>query len=90
MALRHAFCNTETIDKRLKKMRGTPFVYFLYDIEGHLIYIGRSMNIYERLQTHKQYKEFDVTLLIVCESYRESVVLETKRIRKYKPFFNRR
>jgi len=61
MALRHAFCNTEVIDKRLKKMKGTPFVYFLYDIEGNLIYIGRSMNIYERLKTHKQYKEFDVT-----------------------------
>lgn len=90
MAIRHAFFEATTIDKRLEKLKGVHIVYFLYDIEGNLIYIGHTKNIYSRLNDHKKGKEFHVVLGIVCEDKNEADNLEKDRIRRYKPFFNKR
>ena len=90
MALNHAFIDAEEIDKGLQEFWHIPMVYFLYDVEGSLIYIGQTQDIYNRLKAHKQTKEFHVSLLIVCDSYWEAMELEKERIRRYKPFFNLR
>tara|TARA_Y100000361_G_scaffold122351_1_gene114570 strand:+ start:65 stop:922 length:858 start_codon:yes stop_codon:yes gene_type:complete len=60
-------------------------VYFLWE-DDHLIYVGRSKNLLRRMQSdnHVQINEPHIKYIsyIECNSYKETIQLETKYIKK--------
>ncbi|MGC8733457.1 MAG: GIY-YIG nuclease family protein [bacterium] len=70
-----------------------PGVYFFYDINNNIIYIGKAKNLKQRLLQHlHQSKELiSKTYKIdykVLNSEEEALITEAILIYKYKPFFN--
>lgn len=71
-------------------------VYFIYDWEGDLLYVGRSTNIASRLATHDASKDTKVYMeavsrvtYIPIEDSQERIDLEAALIRHIKPEWNR-
>lgn len=79
-----------------------PGVYIMKDGSGVVIYVGKAINIYNRVHQYFQtgaensrgWKIPSLVPLIakidfvVCASERDALILENKLIKKYKPFFN--
>ena len=79
-----------------------PGVYIMKDASGTVIYVGKAINIYNRVHQYFQtgaensrgWKIPSLVPLIakidfiVCVSERDALILENKLIKKYKPFFN--
>lgn len=74
-------------------------VYYFYDEKGRIIYIGKSLNIKQRVKSHfnsaeeKEQKIKNQTVNIdyqVTGSELLALLLESDEIKKYKPIFNRR
>lgn len=64
-------------------------VYFLFDEFDELIYIGQSINIFQRLQAHKNSTPGIKTVsYLVLNSPKEIDVIENVYIHYYKPKFN--
>jgi hypothetical protein len=74
--------------------RWRHFVYEAYDVSGMPLYIGRSMNLAQRLRVHQRTQPWwpEVASLLVsalpCMS--QSVIYEERRIRVAQPRCNRR
>ena len=62
-------------------------VYFLFN-NDNLIYIGKSINIFRRLNDHIKDKYFDNYSFIKCNTEQEADKLELEMIIKYKPKLN--
>ncbi len=74
-------------------------VYYFYDASGKLIYVGKSLNIRERvlshLNNHSDKKEQEMKNLLHSVHYQVTgselvaLLLESAEIKKYQPLFNR-
>ncbi len=74
-------------------------VYYFYDSQGNLIYIGKSKDIHQRVLTHlsnsQTRKAIEMRDKIADISWEETgselvaLLLESSEIKKYKPLFNR-
>lgn len=62
-------------------------VYFLFN-NDELIYIGKSINIFQRLQSHLKDKYFDSYSFFKCDSEDNATKLEKELIIKLKPKLN--
>jgi len=78
-----------------------PGVYRFYDAEGGLLYIGKSVNIRDRVlshfgQDHKNAKELDISHQLHQIEYQQTPsdfgaqMLENAEIKQHSPRFNRR
>ena len=65
-------------------------VYFLYKNDD-LVYIGQSINIFNRLYSHVENgKDFDFYSFVKCDTQKEAETFERYLINKYKPILNKR
>lgn len=75
--------------KRIKTWRA-PSLYFLINYEGlEIVYIGKSISIFNRLSEHKIRKEFSFVFVI---QYKDDALLdrhEKTMIACFKPKYNR-
>lgn len=74
-------------------------VYYLHDESGHIIYVGKSLNMYERIQQH--FRNQDTSKAIEMRNRTASVsyevtgsellalLLESDEIKKHNPSYNR-
>jgi predicted GIY-YIG superfamily endonuclease len=62
-------------------------VYFLFD-QDSLIYIGKSENVFRRLNDHIRNKFFNNYSFIKCNTEEDASRLEKELIIKYKPALN--
>lgn len=69
---------------------GTPCVYVLR-LHGVTVYVGRSINVRERMKNHKKSgNTYDDYEIYICESKKEMIDLEAVLIQQYRPVRNRR
>ncbi len=64
------------------------YIYKLYE-DDHLIYIGQSSSLYQRLKAHKRDKTFSKTEIYMCQFYQNPDHLEAWLINKYQPHLNK-
>ena len=93
---------TQTYPLPKEKMASIPSktgVYYFYDAQGNLIYIGKSKDIHQRVLTHlsnsQTKKAIEMRDKIADISWEETgselvaLLLESSEIKKHKPLFNR-
>ena len=88
------------IQEELKKLPQKPGVYLMKDADGHVIYVGKAINLKNRVRQYFQssrnqtiktqsmvpnIKEFEY---IVTDSEMEALLLECNLIKKYHPYYN--
>lgn len=77
----------------------SPGVYLMKDAKGHVIYVGKAIDLKKRVQTYIRDKDdrYQVKFLmarvadieiIVTDSEKEAFLLENTLIKKYKPRYN--
>lgn len=88
------------IDEELKKLPGSPGVYLMHDAHDDIIYVGKAINLrnrvrqYFRKSTNKTLKiEQMVSHIvrfeyIVTDSELEALILECNLIKQYRPKYN--
>ena len=86
---------------RVNKVPNKPGVYYFYDGDGELLYIGKSVNLKKRVmshfyQDHQNAKDLDMSRLIADVTYTVTnsdfgaQLLESQEIKRFSPPFNRR
>lgn len=88
------------IPEELKKLPQKPGVYLMKDEDGHVIYVGKAVNLKNRVRQYFQssknqntktrslvqnIREFEY---IVTDSEMEALLLECNLIKKYHPYYN--
>lgn len=88
------------IQEELKKLPQKPGVYLMKDEDGHVIYVGKAVNLKNRVRQYFQssqnqtvktrsmvphIREFEY---IVTDSEMEALLLECNLIKKYHPYYN--
>ncbi len=88
------------IQEELKKLPQKPGVYLMKDENGHVIYVGKAVNLKNRVRQYFQssrnqtvktrsmvpnIKEFEY---IVTDSEMEALLLECNLIKKHHPYYN--
>jgi len=83
----------------ISKLPEETGVYYLYDDRGELIYVGKSLNIRQRVQQHlgsvKTVRAGEMRSRVADVSYEITgseliaLLMETEEIKKSKPIFNR-
>lgn len=84
---RYEDINIEVLPKiEVKKIRG---IYFLFR-GNELVYIGSSINITSRIETHRiqKQKEFDSYRILELNGNINLIKVEARFIYKYKPIYN--
>lgn len=89
---------TEHIENKLKLLPSKPGCYLMKDINGNIIYVGKSKNLKNRVRSYfkskqigrraelvKEIRDFDI---ITVSSDKESFLLEITLIKKYQPYYN--
>ncbi len=82
----------------LKDIPKMPGVYFWYGQKGEVLYVGRAVNLKNRLSQYFQ-KRIDSRIsemvaqaqdlkFIICDSLLEAIILEAANIKKYWPKYN--
>lgn len=84
----------------LKELPDTTGVYYLFNDKNDVIYIGKSLNIRERVKTHllqcNTRRAIDMKNATVDVGYEETgsellaLLLESQEIKRLKPLYNRR
>lgn len=80
-------------ENRIKKMKkisrneNNKGIYFLYDADDELIYIGQSSDIRQRLSQHNN-KAWLYYKIIIINGYKERLDMEKRLIRYFKPEYN--
>lgn len=64
-------------------------IYFLYNKEKELLYIGQTSSLHKRLYVHMREKDFTYYNFIRIDDLNERLLIETHFISKYKPRFNK-
>jgi hypothetical protein len=83
-----SFTMTKTdINVSLMQDQNKFYVYILV-LNGQFVYIGRTSNLYSRMITHKNKKDFTDILLLEYNTYKETYKVETTLIKIYKPIHN--
>lgn len=92
--------NNFNIQEELKKLPGQPGVYIMHDEEDHIIYVGKAVNLKNRVRQYFQSSrnkgvkiEQMVTHIrrfeyIVTDSELEALVLECNLIKEHHPKYN--
>lgn len=89
---------TDHIENKLKLLPSKPGCYLMKDINGNVIYVGKSKNLKNRVRSYfkskqigrraelvKEIRDFDI---ITVSSDKESFLLEITLIKKYQPYYN--
>ena len=89
---------TEHIENKLKLLPDNPGCYLMKDVNGNVIYVGKSKNLKNRVRSYfkskqvgrraelvKEIRDFDI---ITVSSDKESFLLEITLIKKYQPYYN--
>ena len=88
------------IDEELKKLPDKPGVYLMKDDTGHIIYVGKAINLKNRVRQYfqqsknhsikvkKMVQHIDSFEYIITRSEVEALVLECNLIKKYDPKYN--
>lgn len=91
---------TEQIEEELKKLPTTPGVYIMQDAKGGVLYVGKAVNLrnrvrsYFRVSTKKTLKIQKMVSLIdhfdyiLTDTELEALVLENNLIKEYSPKYN--
>jgi len=64
------------------------FIYFLFDEENSLVYIGKTININKRIEDHIPNKRFS-SYSFICVDIDKLDNIERKLIKTYKPVLNK-
>lgn len=90
----------EELLSRIKKFPNKPGVYLMHDDKGDVIYIGKAKSLKKRVSSYFRHYGFASARLrklvesigdistIRTESEVEALILESKLIKLYQPFFN--
>lgn len=90
----------QSIQDTLKELPSISGVYFFYNIENTVIYIGKAINLRSRIQSYfrqnaslnsakrAMVKEIDHIEIKACDSEIEALILESHIIKKYNPKYN--
>jgi excinuclease ABC subunit C len=89
---------TQPLKKILATIPKMPGVYFWYGAKKEVLYVGRAINLKNRLSQYFQ-KNIDARIaemvaqacdlkFITCESLLEAIILEASNIKKYWPKYN--
>ena len=86
------------LKEKLKTLPHKPGVYLHKDIDGNIIYVGKAINLYNRVNSYfKGAHDYKTTKLvsnihdfdyIVTKSEKEALILEYNLIKEYDPKFN--
>ncbi len=88
------------LKKELKKLPHVPGVYLMHDSGDHIIYVGKAIDLYNRVHQYFQtgYKKSPKIQkmvshiawfeYIVCGSEIEALVLECNLIKEHRPHYN--
>lgn len=74
---------------KVKIINKIPCIYFLYNNERELLYIGQTNSLYKRLYTHANEKDFSYYNFIQISNLKERLLIESLFIFKYKPLLNK-
>ena len=85
--------------EKIAAILGKTGVYYFYDVQGNIIYIGKSKDIHQRVLTHfsnsQTKKAIQMRDKIADVSWEETgselvaLLLESSEIKKHKPLYNR-
>ena len=86
-------------EEKITSIPGKTGVYYFYDTQGNIIYIGKSKDIHQRVLTHfsnsQTKKAIEMRDRIADVSWEETgsemvaLLLESAEIKKHKPLYNR-
>lgn len=89
---------TELIENKLKLLPEKPGCYLMKDINGTVIYVGKSKNLKNRVRSYfkskqvgrrkelvKEIRDYDI---ITVSTDKEAFLLEITLIKKYQPYYN--
>lgn len=89
---------TELIENKLKLLPEKPGCYLMKDINGNVIYVGKSKNLKNRVRSYfkskqvgrrkelvKEIRDYDI---ITVSTDKEAFLLEITLIKKYQPYYN--
>ena len=65
----------------------TPGVYFFTNAKGERVYIGKAVNLHNRLRGHPMLEKADRVDWQEASSEIEALILESQLIKKYKPLY---
>lgn len=90
--------NTKIVQEKLKKLPKTPGVYLYRNDKGRIIYVGKAVNLKNRVssyfigehepKTEELVRNITDLEWIVAGSEIEALLLESELIKRYKPKFN--
>jgi excinuclease ABC subunit C len=91
--------NKKIVQEKLKELPKTPGVYLYRDKNRKIIYVGKAVNLKNRVSSYFRNKNQDVkTQALVsnienidwvnCDSEIEALILESELIKRYKPRYN--
>lgn len=88
----------ELVENKLKLLPEKPGCYLMKDINGTVIYVGKSKNLKSRVRSYfkskqvgrraelvKEIRDFDI---ITVSTDKEAFLLEITLIKKYQPYYN--
>ncbi|MCB2219253.1 MAG: GIY-YIG nuclease family protein [Bacteroidetes bacterium] len=91
--------NTSLDRELIRKLPHEPGVYYFYDSDGELIYVGKSKNIHDRVMSHLSNngtkRAIEMRNMIADIGYEKTgneliaLLLESDEIKKHLPRFNR-
>ncbi|WP_054742873.1 excinuclease ABC subunit UvrC [Cellulosilyticum ruminicola] len=88
------------IEEELKRLPEQPGVYLMKDVSGHIIYVGKAINLKNRVRQYfRASKNHSIKVIkmvqhivsfeyIITRSEVEALVLECNLIKKYNPKYN--
>ncbi|BAQ57345.1 excinuclease ABC subunit C [Lactobacillus acetotolerans] len=89
---------TELIENKLKLLPAKPGCYLMKDINGTVIYVGKSKNLKSRVRSYfkskqvgrraelvQEIRDYDI---ITVSTDKEAFLLEVTLIKKYQPYYN--
>ena len=87
------------VTKKLKELPKNPGVYIYRDNLRHIIYVGKAVNLKNRVSSYFKSKDLDPKTeklvenisdleWIICDSEIEALLLESELIKRYKPKYN--
>lgn len=91
--------NKKVVQEKLKELPKTPGIYIYRDEKKKIIYVGKAVNLKNRVLSYFRNKDLDIKTQalvenisdlewIVCDSEIEALVLESELIKRYKPKYN--
>lgn len=100
-ALSQAALPSHLPKSRVNKIPNSPGVYYFYDKDGELLYVGKSVSLKKRVlshfyQDHQNPKDLEMSRLIADIRYTRTAsdfsaqLLESTEIKRYSPPYNRR